>query len=394
MFIPLRTDRDPRRRPAVTEGLILINVLVYLAGVAGQFFGAFDLGAMVQFGHFNKHDFQFWQLITYQFLHDPSSIWHLAFNMLFLWVFGGAVEDRMTRVGFLLFYLMAGIFAALAHAMFSDATIIGASGSIAGVTGAFLALFPRSHIRVLFFLTIISIPSLWFIGLYFAIDLMNQFGDWLGASSQRVAYMAHIAGYIYGFGLAFALLGLRVIKREEYDVFFLFKQARRRAAFRDAQRASRGAVWDKTHLDPNRPVPKAPKKPVELTELEKRVAEKRLEITRLLEDHLLAPAAAKYRELLNEAPNTVFSEQRQVDLANQLYKDGEHAHAAAAYELLLDSYPGSGHSGEVSLILGLIYARRLNRPQRARELIEVAKKKLRDAAQISLADQLLTELPS
>lgn len=395
MFIPLGTDRKPKRRPVVTEFLIVTNLLVYLFGVMGHYYNLYDFDRFVSAGHFDGQHIKWWQLITYQFLHDPGGVGHVAFNMLFLWVFGCAVEDRMTRTGFFSFYLMAGIFAALAHMSFSDSPIIGASGSIAGVTGAFLALFPRSRIKILFFFFIIGIymiPSLWFIGLYFLIDVLRQTGTLFGSGQSNVAYSAHIAGYIYGFFVAFALLGFRIIKHEEFDVFYLFKHARRRAAFREAQQQSRGAVWDAPARDSRQPGSQAPRKQPELTTDEKKLAGQRSEINRLLGEHEMASAAAKYREMLPEAPNTVFTETRQMDLANQLYAEEDHTTAAIAYELLLDSYPNSSKNAEVRLILGLIYARQLNRPKRARELIEAARKKLRDASQTALADQLLAEL--
>src|SRR5690606_35452158 len=101
MFIPIRTDRPPRRTPIVTEGLIALNLLVYLTGLVGQAFGAFDLRTMTQWMWFHPQDFRVWQLFTSMFMHDPSQIGHLAFNMLFLWVFGAPVEDRLGRLGFL-----------------------------------------------------------------------------------------------------------------------------------------------------------------------------------------------------------------------------------------------------------------------------------------------------
>ena len=107
------------------------------------------------------------------FAYDPDGILHLLFNMLFLWVFGRAVEDRLGHVGFLAFYLVGGIIAGWAHSLVDRHPVIGASGSIAGVTGAFLALFPRSRVQVLFFISLISVPSLLFILLYVAIDLLN-----------------------------------------------------------------------------------------------------------------------------------------------------------------------------------------------------------------------------
>ena len=165
MLIPLRTDRPPKRTPVITQTLIVVNLLVYLAGVSGNFFGLLDdPRVLADVGHFDPRHFRAWQLITYQFVHDPYGVLHIAFNMLFLWVFGAAVEDRLGRMGFTAFYLVGGIVAALVHAVFNpDNPVIGASGSIAAVTGAFLALFPRSRIQLFiffFFVGVISVPSL------------------------------------------------------------------------------------------------------------------------------------------------------------------------------------------------------------------------------------------
>lgn len=396
MFIPIRTDRPPRRTPIVTEGLIALNLLVYLTGLVGQAFGAFDLRTMTQWMWFHPQDFRVWQLFTSMFMHDPGQIGHLAFNMLFLWVFGAPVEDRLGRLGFLAFYLMAGVFAALAHMMVSQSPVIGASGAIAGLTGAFLALCPRSRILVLFLLgfVVYAVPSLWFIGLYFAIDVLRQAGELLGRGGARVAYMAHIAGYIYGFVLAFALLGLGVIKRTEFDMFFLFKQWRRRAAFRQASGGGPAGLWDSSTADTTHRLATFKKEEPELTEADREHLELRSEINRLANEHDLPAAAAAYRRLLARAPNTVFAESRQLELANQLYAQAEYEWAAKAYELLLERYPGSSHGAEVRLILGVIYTRQLKHPARAREVIEAAKPRLQSEGQQALAEQLLTELPT
>jgi membrane associated rhomboid family serine protease len=399
MLIPLRTSRPLKRQPIVTQGLIVANMLVYLIGLVGEAGGAFDRGAMIAFGHLGRTDFHVWQLLTYQFLHDPGSIWHLAFNMLFLWVFGSAVEDRLGRASFLGFYLVGGTVAGIAHMMFSPAPVIGASGAVAGVTGAFLALFPRSRIQVLLFFFIIgvyAIPAVWFVGFYFLIDVLRQTGEILGGSSARVAYMAHLAGYLYGFALAFTLLAVGIVKRGEFDIFFLFVQSRRRARHRAAIKSSTGGMWESSSADTSRQLQEkarheARRSPQEI-EQERSLFEARGEISRLIGSHELERAAERYRELLDEAPDAVMSESHQLDLANQFQADGDHERAAKAYELLLQRYPACPKAPEVRLILGLLYSRRLGKPQRARELIEQAKARLADAGQRALADQLLSEL--
>jgi TolA-binding protein len=324
--------------------------------------------------------------------------------MLFLWVFGAAVEDRLGRVGYLGFYLIGGAVAALAHAMITPAPVIGASGSVAGVTGAFLALFPRSRIQVLiffFFVGMISIPSLVFIGIYIAIDVLNQIADFLGSGDRGVAYMAHLAGYLYGFGTGFALLATKILKREEFDVFYLFTQARRRAAFRAASREGPAGLWDASQADTARRLQREADRAGEPTAQDERYAELRTQISRLLATGNVKGAAAVYQQLLAEAraapgsgsgTGRVLTEQGQLDVASQLFAQGAHGDAATAYELLLDRYPASAKADEVRLILGLLHTRHLDQPDRARALIEQAKPRLREQSHTQLADQLLSEL--
>lgn len=393
MFIPLRTDREFRRRPVVTETLIVVNLVVYLVMSAGAYFQWFEIEQFISAGSFKPFDFKAWQLVTYQFLHSPAGPWHIAFNMLFLWIFGGAVEDRMGRVSYLMFYLMAGMMAGIAHMQITQAPVIGASGSIAGITGGFLALFPRSTIKVLVFFFIIGvfhIRSLWFIGFFFAIDVFRQTGELLGGGGSNVAYMAHIAGYLFGFFLAFALLGLRILKHDDMDVFYLFKQSRRRAAFRAASKSKPAGMWESSSADTAKRIEKQTKaKP--LTAAQQKHAKMRTEINQLAANHELPAAAERYRDLLAEQNDAVLTEPRQLDVANQLYAQSDHETAARAYELFLESYPGSFNASEVRLILGIIYTRRISKPKRARELLEQAKGRL-DEKQRALANQLLTEL--
>ncbi len=395
MIIPLKTDHSPRRTPIVTHWLLFINLLIYAIGLAAQFGGLFDLNTLVLIGRFDPQEFRLWQLITYQFLHDPGAIWHLAFNMLFLWVFGCPVEDRLGRRGFLAFYLLGGVAAGLAHMMMTNAPVIGASGSIAAVTGAFLALFPRSRILVLFLIFPIILPALWIIGLFFMLDLLRQVGELLGAGGSRVAYAAHLAGYVYGFGVCFALLAGGLIKRHDVDVFFLLKQSRRRAAFRQTAQQSRGGIWDSPTRDAGEIVREhGDTASSELTGAQQAQADLRAEIHRLIAAHDLPAAGRVYRKLLAEDPGSVLPETRQLDLANQFYSEGDTDHAAQVYELFLKNYPQSSRSGEVRLMLGMLYTRQLQRPQDARPLLERAREQVARDDYRHLAEQLLTELPA
>lgn len=393
MFIPLRTDRPPRRRPVVTESLIVANLVVYLVGLMSQFSGLANFDQILAWTHFDPQAFRVHQLLTYQFMHDPTSVMHVAFNMLFLWIFGAAVEDRLGRLGFLGFYLGAGVVAGLGHMLASSATVIGASGSVSGVTGAFIALFPRSRVKVLLFFFLIgvfNIPSLWFVGFKVAMDLFGQASQLLGGGSN-VAYAAHLGGYAYGFAVGFTLLATGVLKHEDFDVFYLFRQSRRRKSFRAATRETGGAMWDAGSAKPAESTPTS-KKAVRQTDAERSATSLRRSIGLRLDQGDLAGAAAQYRELLATGELADLPEQRHLDVANQLFAEGDFGSAALAYERFIDGHDSSARRDEVALLLALVQMRHLGKPDLARSLLESTRPRLADPEQQGLADQLLAEL--
>ena len=263
----------------MTESLIIVNLIIYLTMLMGEYGNLFNRETIVDLGHLWARDFHLWQLITYQFLHSPHDVFHIAFNMVFLWIFGGAVEDRLGRLCYLAFYLSGGVAAGLAHMTLEPAApVIGASGSIAGLTGAFLALFPRSRIKILiifFFIGVIQIPSMWFIGFVFMLDFLNQISSFLGGSESNIAYSAHLAGYTYGFGISLGLLATGIVKREEFDLFFLMKQAKRRAEFRAVSRQQVGGLYESSSADTSRNLAKSDLAPKKLTEAQKQAMEER-----------------------------------------------------------------------------------------------------------------------
>ncbi len=135
-------------------------------------------------------------LVTYQFLH--GSIFHVGFNLLYLWIFGGKVEEALGGVRFGVFYLLGGVLAGLAQvgaAPLSPLPVIGASGAVAAVLGAYLVLYPRNRILVLFWffflVRIIPVPALVFLGIWFGLQVLN-------AGTGSVAWMAHIGGFVAG----------------------------------------------------------------------------------------------------------------------------------------------------------------------------------------------------
>ena len=402
MFIPFATDQPLKRRPIVNQTLVVVNLLIYLVGLVGYYIDLMPRDAIASWGHYHSQQFQVWQLITYQFIHDPYGFGHILFNMIFLWVFGNAVESRLGHVGYLAYYLIGGCVAGIAHGMISQAPVIGASGSIAAVSGGFLALFPRARIKVLLILLIIGvfeIPALWFIAFYFALDVISQTMNLFGMGNSGVAYAAHIAGTVYGFSLCMTLLATKVLRRTDMDAVYLLKQMRRRQNFRAVAKDT--PVWDHSSTadvtkgnlpkDMKRDSRKSPRaKPHNQALLEKRA-----EISQMISQHELAQAADAYLELLRAYPNMEsLSERRQLTIANYLYQHFDARQAAAAYELYLKNYGKSRDADQVRLVLAVIYTRKAGArdARRARELIESIQPTLKEESDKELATQLLQEL--
>jgi membrane associated rhomboid family serine protease len=138
--------------------------------------------------------------------------------MLFLWVFGNNVEDRMGRVAFLLFYLVAGIVAAYAQAAASSGSqvpLIGASGAVAGVLGAYLVMYPGARVLTLvffFFITMIELPAVVVLGLWFVLQAFQGLGS-LGGDPVGVAWFAHIGGFVFGAVVALAFYRRQRLRR-------------------------------------------------------------------------------------------------------------------------------------------------------------------------------------
>jgi rhomboid family protein len=144
-------------------------------------------------------------VFTSMFMH--GGILHIAFNMLFLWIFGNNVEDSMGRGRYLLFYLLAGVAAAYAQALLSvnsTEPAIGASGAIAGVLGGYLLLYPRARVLtaviIIFFVTLIEIPAVIMLGIWFALQFLPAVGQVTthATGGGGIAYWAHVGGFVFG----------------------------------------------------------------------------------------------------------------------------------------------------------------------------------------------------
>lgn len=208
-MFPIGDDNSARRIvPLVTYGLIVLNVLFFFVELSGG--DAFIMRwAFVPSRFLANPVGDFLTLFTSMFMHAG---WvHLGGNMLYLWIFGDNVEDRFGHVKFIIFYLISGLaatFAQLAFSLDSNVPNLGASGAIAGVLGAYLVMFPQGRVQVLMGRGIIPVPALMVIGLWFVLQLFSGIGSIGGTTDTgRVAYMAHIGGFIAGFVLTFLFRG-------------------------------------------------------------------------------------------------------------------------------------------------------------------------------------------
>ncbi len=217
-MIPLRDANPTRRRPVVTIGLIAVCIAVFVyellvqasdgdAGL-GRLFLRFGLIPAVITGQLggpvDPGSGGLISVFSSMFLHgDPL---HIGFNMLYLWIFGNNIEDRFGHLGFLAFYLAGGVIAAAAQVLVDPASavpVIGASGAIAAVLGAYLVLFPAARVLSLIyfglFFQLIQVPAVVLLGFWFAVQVFDSVVS-LGSvgTSGGVALFAHVGGFLAG----------------------------------------------------------------------------------------------------------------------------------------------------------------------------------------------------
>lgn len=231
MFIPLGDDNSDRRiQPIVNIALIGVNLLVFFLfqgmGENHRFTYAFSTvpqeimtgrdmvtppgivtdpasGARFQVPGLEPTLSVYLTLLTAMFMH--GGLMHLMGNMLYLYIFGDNIENRMGHGRYLGFYLTCGLLASLAH-VFTSVAIganllipsLGASGAISGVLGGYLLLHPKRRVRVLMFRVIMQVPAVVAIGVWFAFQLISSVGMFSGGDGGGVAYGAHIGGFIAG----------------------------------------------------------------------------------------------------------------------------------------------------------------------------------------------------
>jgi hypothetical protein len=321
---------------------------------------------------------------------------HLLGNLVALYMFGNNVNDRLGPVGYLALYCAGAVFAATGCVLLpgSGPRVIGASGAVMAVTGAYLVLFPRSHITLMYVLILVNgaveVPCMYLVSFFVALDLAMNL-----AGSTGVAHTAHIWGALLGFGVALALLASRMLPRDPFDFLALVHRWHRRRQYQSLVAAGFDPFATPPAPDPAlRAAEDAARKRQRQAQNARveRIKELRAQVHEAIAHHNLPHAAIVFMELKTVDPNQVLSRQAQLDVANQLTSQQFFPEAADAYEQFLTHYPNYKQIEHVELMLGLLCARYLNRKARARELLSHAVTRLHAERDLQMAHEELDKL--
>lgn len=209
-MIPIRDTTPSKNYPLVNNCIIGVNVVLYLVELSyginmNRFLFMYGLvPARYSVSEISSYFTPFQQvfsIFSFMFLH--GGFWHLLGNMWSLYIFGDNVEDRLGHVRYLFFYIFCGVASGLSHLLFnlySDVPVVGASGAIAGVMGAYLLLYPYSKILtlipIIFIPWFVEIPAFFFLGFWFLMQFISAAGSHTGVSN--IAWWAHVGGFVFG----------------------------------------------------------------------------------------------------------------------------------------------------------------------------------------------------
>ena len=222
-MFPLRDDNPSRTTPVFTVGLILVNALVFIyqlsLGLGGPDGARAGEAFILEFGLVPCRltgnclaaadlPSPILTIISSMFMH--GGLFHVGGNMLYLWIFGNNVEDTLGHGRYLIFYFACGVAAALAQTAVgpgSSVPMVGASGAVSGVLGAYLVLFPHAHVTTLiilgFFWRLVQVPAVVVLGFWIVVQVLNGLGSF--GASGGVAFFAHIGGFGAGIVLLFLM---------------------------------------------------------------------------------------------------------------------------------------------------------------------------------------------
>jgi tetratricopeptide (TPR) repeat protein len=263
------------------------------------------------------------------------------------------------------------MFAAWFNVMFKPESfvLIGASGAIAGVTTAYLALFPRSYVTVLvwlfFFIQFVELPAMILIGLKIIV-WDNMIAPRVGGADQ-VAYLAHLGGYLFGFGGALAMLAVRGVPRDQFDILALWSRWKRRRSWeapapgkmeRTPGQVQRDSAAELAFFD-------------QISDLRSRIAED-------IERRAIGAALEQYEKLQTLSAGQCMPEAQQLEIAREYYRRGEYPAATKAFERFVKGYPEAIDASNVRLLMGIIHARDLREYETAERLLTESMRGLRD----------------
>ncbi len=219
-MIPFKDDNPTTIFPFVTIGLIAVNTIIFILQI---FYPSDPRQVVFAYGAIPNYLLTFktvqpihpvLTVFTSMFMH--GGFFHLAGNMLYLWIFGNNIEDKLGHVRFIIFYILSGIVAAYSHAITEPSSMlpmIGASGAVSGILGAYLLLFPHARVYTLiffgFFVRVVRLPAIFIIGFWIVIQFINGILSKGVANHGGVAWFAHIGGFAFGILMIKIFLGFK-----------------------------------------------------------------------------------------------------------------------------------------------------------------------------------------
>jgi len=311
---------------------------------------------------------------------------HIFGNMFFLYLFGNNVNDKLGNIGYLCLYLAGAVFSGIGHSLMSSSPVLGASGAVAAVTGAYLVLFPQTLITVIYWFIIIGTIDL--PALYFIVFKLIFWDNVVERRIPNVAYDAHLSGYAFGILSMLGLLAAGLISSSHFDLWAMIKRWNQRRRYRDVVSSGYDPFTGRT----SKRIKVKEVKSATRKKAEEKTTELRNEIGRRILERNLSAAAEAYLELMELDGTQVPPRQYLLDIANQLASENKHTEAAEAYEKFLAHYGSYEYVEQVQLMVGILYSRYLNKPDLAIKHLQSAAEKLSDPGQIKMCKDELTKL--
>ncbi len=390
ILFPIRTSIRPWRTPYINYGLIIANILIFLATYRPHLDPMTGDGQVLrewarQFMLTPVRPY-LWQFVSYAFMH--AGIWHILGNMFFLYLFGNNVNDKLGHIGYLAFYLAGAVFSGVGHTLISSEPVLGASGAIACVTGAYLVLFPQTLITVFYwlfyFIGTTEIPAF-----YFIVVKLILWDNVLERGIPNVAYDAHLSGYSFGTAAILLMLAAGLVEASSFDLWAMLKRWNRQRVYRDIVAGGYDSFTGRT----SRKIKvKEVEKTAEQRQIQQEIERLRSEISTRINQRNLPQAASLYLELTRLDENQILPRQYLLDIANQLASEHRYAESALVYEKFLAHYGTSEYVEQVELMLGIIYSRYLHQPQAAIKHLQAAEKHLSDPDQLKMCNDELASL--